>query len=253
MSVFVVPVPCLRDNYAYLVGHGDECVVVDPGEKEPVQLELEKRGLELVGIWSTHHHADHVGGNLALLDEWDVPVWAHSSEAKRVPGFTNGVEHGDSFEILGDVWHVLHNPGHTRGAISFYSEEWAFTGDTLFCAGCGRLFEGSAAEMHASFEKMRSAFAPTTRVCTGHEYTEANLRFSAGLLPNDAAIAERLERVSAERARGECCAVAEFSEELRTNLFLRASEAEVARAVGLDAGASAIEVFGALRAKKDRA
>src|SRR5690606_20034632 len=139
--------------YAYLVfdAHGDgRCLVVDASEAEPIEHELKRRGLTLAAILSTHHHPDHVGGNLQLSRAFDLEIMGHESEAERIPGMTRGVAHGEHFDVLGITVSVLHVPGHTRGAVVFSLGQIAFTGDTLFCGGCGRLFEGTAEQMHHS-------------------------------------------------------------------------------------------------------
>src|SRR4051812_16655965 len=191
MRVRVVPVPCLKDNYAYLVIDGEHAAVVDPGEAEPVEEALAREGVTLAAIWATHHHLDHVGGVAALVAAHpDVTVVAHEHDAKRIPQATQLVKDEAQVELGGLRARIIHNPGHTLGAISYVIEGCVFTGDTLFCAGCGRVFEGDAAMMHASLSRL-AALPDTTRVYCGHEYTAANLRFAAAVEPDNAAIASR--------------------------------------------------------------
>lgn len=256
-----MPIPCRKDNYAYLVwsgeaGEGTEgkpCVVVDASESAQVEREIERRGLELRGILTTHHHHDHVGGNLALQERWSVPVFAHESEQARVPGFRIGLRSTERFEVAGLAFTALHVPGHTSGALAYFCEESCFTGDTLFCAGCGRLAEGTAAQLFASLESLVAASEALTRYYTGHEYTLANLEFAAKLEPERVEVRRRLDAVKQRRARGEFCASARLSEELETNPFLRVREASVVRALGLPSGSVPSQVFAALRSRKDQA
>lgn len=250
----VTPLPCLTDNYAYLVRRPDreEAVVVDACEASPITAELRRRGLRLAAILSTHHHADHVGGNVALSEAWGVPIFGHASERARIPGLTDGVEDGDSFEVAGVAFRALSVPGHTRGAVCYCTDGAAFTGDTLFCAGSGRLFEGTPGEMSASLARI-AALPHDTRVFTGHEYTLANLVFATGILPGDRGIAARLREVEVRRARGEVTASATIEEELATNLFLRTGEASLREALGLPPSVTDVEVFAELRRRKNAA
>jgi hydroxyacylglutathione hydrolase len=246
----VIAVPCLSDNYAYLVT-GDErgALVVDPSEAEPVRAALSREGLTLVAVLATHHHWDHVGGVEALVASAPgLPVVAHESERARIPQLTRGVSGGETFELGGLGLSALHVPGHTLGAVTFVCEGHAFTGDTLFCGGCGRIFEGTPAMMHASLEAL-ARLPPETRVYPGHEYTLANLRFAAHVEPESEAVRARLARVVAARERGEPTVGASLTEELETNPFLRArSSAALAARYGTH---DALEIFTATRREKD--
>jgi len=246
----VLPVACLRDNYAYLVfdwgGTGD-AVVVDPSEAGPVSAELEQRGLRLAAILNTHHHHDHVGGNLELAARYGCPVFAHTSDAHRVPGFSRGLEDAEVFVIAGFDVKVLHIPGHTLGAIAYCFEGACLTGDTLFCGGCGRLFEGTAAMMHESLERLVRELSDETLVYCGHEYTESNLAFAMRVLPHPV-LEERLSRVKAERAAGRFCASATMKLEKATNPFLRCHLPEMKE---LLEKSTAAEAFAELRRRKD--
>ncbi|HEV7556172.1 MAG TPA: hydroxyacylglutathione hydrolase, partial [Kofleriaceae bacterium] len=198
----VVPVPCLKDNYAYLVIDGGRAAVVDPGEAAPIEAALVRENVELVAIWATHHHYDHVDGVPALVAAHPgIEVVAGHTDAPKVKHVTRVVNEGDVV-TMGDVRaSIIHNPGHTLGAISFHADDCVFTGDTLFAAGCGRVFEGDPPMMHASLTKL-GALPPATRVYFGHEYTVANLRFAAHVAPDDRAVAARVDEVKALRARG---------------------------------------------------
>lgn len=246
----IVPVPCLRDNYAYLIPNGaGGALVVDPGEAQPVQDALAGLGLTLEAILCTHHHRDHVGGSAELCRP-GVEVVAHVSDRRRIPGLTRTVEDGETLELAGLDLRVLHVPGHTQGAVSYWLGEALFTGDTLFCAGCGRLLEGTAPQLHQSLCRLVRELPPDTVLYTGHEYTESNLRFAAAVEPDNPAIEARLCHVAERRRQGLFCAATTMKEELATNPFLRVDRAEVRAAVKASS-AEASEVFRALRQWKD--
>jgi hydroxyacylglutathione hydrolase len=255
----IVPVPCLSDNYAYLViceGTG-EAAVVDPSESAPVLAAVDREGVRLKAIWCTHHHHDHVGGNLELLAaDPSLPVVGHASDRGRIPGQTLFVEDGDEIAV-GDQLRarIIHNPGHTRGAITYYLADApaAFTGDTLFLAGCGRMFEGTPPVMQASLATLASILPDAARIYCGHEYTAANLRFAAAVEPDSAAVTSRAEWVAQLRGQNQPTMGAPLSDELATNPFLRVDQPAViaaARAHGAGSDGPA-DVFGALRAWKD--
>jgi hydroxyacylglutathione hydrolase len=229
----ILTIPCLSDNYAYLV-HADgakEAFVIDPSEAGPVASALEREGLALVAIVNTHHHWDHVGGNEELRTRYgDLPVYAHASDVGRVPGQTERVEEGRALHLAGLDLRPLHVPGHTLGAVSYMVEDAVFTGDTLFIAGCGRMFEGTPEGMFASLAKL-GALPPETRVYCGHEYTVQNLRFAQSVEPENEAIQRKLETARAARDRGEATVGSSMGEELATNPFLRCSDPQAFAAV----------------------
>jgi hydroxyacylglutathione hydrolase len=254
MTLSIVEIPCLRDNYAYLVAPegATQVVVIDPSEAEPVEAALAERGLELVAILNTHHHWDHIGGNEALCARRKgLPVYAHVSDRDkdRVPHQTHAVEHGKAFEVAGMRFIPLHVPGHTLGAVTYWVEDAAFTGDTLFIAGCGRLFEGTPAMMYESLCVKLGELPSGTRVFPGHEYTANNLRFAATIEPDNQAIADKLAWAQAQRAAGKPTVPSTMGEERATNPFLRVAEPAVAARYG---DGSPIEVLAAVRAAKDR-
>jgi hydroxyacylglutathione hydrolase len=227
----IVAVPFLSDNYAYLVITEDgRAAVVDPGEAPPIVAAIEREGATLAAIWATHHHPDHVGGTRALLaayPELEVVGHVYDRDHGRIAGLTRAVEDGATVE-LGEVRaRIIHNPGHTLGAISWFLEDGGavFTGDTLFAAGCGRMFEGDPAMFHASLQRL-AALPPATEVYFGHEYTASNLKFAAHTEPDVAAIAQAVTDVAARRSRGEPTTPSTIAAELATNPFVRAASAD---------------------------
>lgn len=252
----VVAVPCLQDNFAYLVhAQGSKAaLVVDPSEAAPVLEALEREGLELVGILSTHHHWDHVGGNEELARRFPaLRVFGHASDRGRIPGQTDEVEHGKSIDVAGLHFDILHIPGHTTGAVAYVGHGAVFTGDTMFAAGCGRLFEGTAAMMYASLNEKLGSLPDDTRVYFGHEYTQSNLRFAAHVEPSNPDVRAKAERVAEQRARGEHTTPSTIGEERRTNPFMRVDRPEIIERVAARLGAdrSPVAVLGAVRAEKD--
>lgn len=216
----VLAVPCLKDNYAYLVIKGTYAVCVDPSEAKPVVDALSVSGVQLRGIWLTHHHHDHIGGVEGLVaDHPGIEVIAHKSDATRIPKLTRLVEDGDVVEHDGFRASIIHNPGHTLGAISYVIDGCVFTGDTLFGAGCGRVFEGTMEMMHASLQKL-AALPRDTKVYFGHEYTASNLKFAAHVMPDSDPIRARAAALPAVSTPST------IADELATNPFLLARDAE---------------------------
>lgn len=243
----IVAVPCLKDNYAYLVIEGTQAAVVDPGEAAPVEAALAKEGVTLAAIWATHHHPDHVGGVAALVKAHPgIEVVIGEADAGKVPLATRALADGDAITLGTLEGRALHNPGHTLGAVTFVIEGAAFTGDTLFGGGCGRVFEGDAAMMHASLMRL-AALPPDTRVYFGHEYTRANLKFAAAVEPVNTELAARAAALPAVSTPST------IREERATNPFLRADDAAViAAAKAQGASGDPVSVFAALREWKNK-
>jgi hydroxyacylglutathione hydrolase len=246
----VLPVPCLSDNYAYLVTNGgNEAVVVDPSEVDPVAIALAREGLRLAAILCTHHHPDHVGGNEALIERFgEVPVFAHESDKGRVPGQTVMVKEGVPVEVAGLSFRALHVPGHTTGAVAYFGHGAVFTGDTLFVAGCGRLFEGTPEMMFTSLCEKLGKLPADTKVYCGHEYTASNLRFALHAEPDNEAVKEKLARVNAMREKGLPTVPSTIGEELLTNPFLRVEDKGMRERFP---GETPGDVLGAVRRAKD--
>ncbi|HWY60434.1 MAG TPA: hydroxyacylglutathione hydrolase [Rhizomicrobium sp.] len=250
MTLEIAIVPCLTDNYAYLVKAGGACAVVDPSEPGPVKAALKARGWRLTHILNTHHHLDHTGGNMALKQEFGAMVVGPQKDAGRIPEIDIGVEEDGGWEFSGMPVRILEVPAHTRGAITFVMDGNAFTGDTLFAMGCGRLFEGDPAMMWASLSKLMS-LPDSTRIYCGHEYTENNGRFALTLEPGNKALAARMNEVRAARAKGETSMPSTMGLERATNPFLRVGSAEIRKNLGME-NAGDVGVFGEIRKQKDR-
>jgi hydroxyacylglutathione hydrolase len=258
MPADLVVVPCLSDNYAYLIHDAatDATAVVDVPEAAPILTALAERGWKLTHILLTHHHNDHIGGVEALVAATGARVVGASADAHRLPPLTEGVAEGDTVQFGTENFEVIEVPGHTVGHIAFHlpRSQMAFTGDSLMAWGCGRLFEGTPAQMWDSLQKL-AALPDETLICSGHEYTTSNGRFALHLEPQNAALISRFEDVTAARAAGQPTVPVSLALERSTNPFLRAADPVLADAAGLPDGgvaAEAVAVFTAVRALKDR-
>lgn len=254
MTKLIVEIlPVLSDNYVYLLHERAAGVtgVVDPAVAEPVMARLGERGWSLDWILSTHHHADHTGGNLDLKRMTGCKIAGPGKDAARIPGIDLKLVEGGRFSLGGAQAEVLETPGHTSGHISFWfpSSNALFSADTLFSLGCGRLFEGSPAEMWGSLQK----YAPLpdeTLVYCGHEYTQSNATFALSVDPENAALRARAGEVDRQRAAGEPTIPTTLGLERATNPFLRPADLGIRQQLGM-ANASDVEVFAEIRARKD--
>jgi hydroxyacylglutathione hydrolase len=236
-------VPCLSDNYAYLVKSGAAVAVVDPSEAAPVRAALARRGWKPGFILNTHHHLDHCGGNLDLKQEFGALVVGPAKDADRIPGIDIGVDEASGWEFDGRKVQVLEVPAHTRGAITFVIDGNAFTGDTLFLMGCGRLFEGNPAMMWNSLSKLMR-LPDDTRIYCGHEYTQGNGRFALTLEPGNADLQARMKSITVPSVP------ATLALEKKTNPFLRPNAPEIRKRLGME-NADTVAVFGEIRERKN--
>jgi hydroxyacylglutathione hydrolase len=254
MALQLETVPCLADNFAFLI-HDDvsgDTACVDVPEAAPILAALQRTGWRLNHILLTHHHADHVQGVAPLCSATGARVAGAAADAHRLPPLDLALAPGQTITIGREAMQVIDVSGHTVGHIAFHAPEsgLVFTGDSLMAAGCGRLFEGTPSQMWDSLLRLM-ALPGETLVCSGHDYLNGNLAFAASVEPGNAALRSRIDRLAAMRREGRLPMPSLLSEERATNPFLRAALPEMAAAAGLT-GAPAAEVFAALRAMKDR-
>ena len=238
MGLRVERIPTLSDNYTYLLvcEASGEAAVVDAPEAAPVVKRVEETGARVTKVLSTHHHFDHSAANPELAKRYDAPVFGHASDDGRIPGLTDGLEEGDSVAVGRETARVIFIPAHTRGHIAYVFDDAraVFCGDTMFAAGCGRLFEGTPEMMFTALGKL-GKLPDDVRVFCGHEYTESNLRFAAHVEPENRAVQEKLARVHEVRRNAaadwhdatpaEMTIPSTMAEERQTNPFLRAPDA----------------------------
>ena len=228
MTLDIVRVPVLSDNYAWLVHDTDsgETMAIDPGEAAPLIAAADARGWRIGHVWTTHWHPDHTGGNAARKAQ-GATVTGPAAEAAKIPTLDVAVTEGDTVALGRHVAHVMTVPGHTQGHVAFHfaDDGVIFTGDTLFAMGCGRLFEGTPADMFANMQRY-AALPDATIVYCGHEYTQSNGRYALVAEPDNAAIRDRMAEVDAARARGEATIPTTIGLERETNPFLRATSAD---------------------------
>ncbi len=253
----LLPLPAFTDNYIWMLHDGHRAAVVDPGEAGPVLQALQRHGLALEAILVTHHHGDHVGGVAELREATGATVWGPARET--IPEPVRRLSDGDTVEVLGLRFSVIDVPGHTAGHIAYHGADvlggpLLFCGDTLFSGGCGRLFEGTPAQMQHSLDRL-AALPPDTRVCCAHEYTLSNLAFARAVEPANAALLQYSRDCEARRADGQPTLPSRLDTEQAVNPFLRTREPGVARAAqAFDARADAADpasVLAALRAWKN--
>ncbi len=245
----IIPIPAFTDNYVWLIRSGNKAVVVDPGDAAPVRRYLDRHDLSLAAILITHHHADHIGG-IADLARPELPVFGPADE--QIRGVTHPVAGGDSVQLDAPrlLFEVIDVPGHTRGHIAFHGHNVLFCGDTLFSAGCGRVFEGTPEQLYRSLQKL-AALPSDTRIYCTHEYTLANLAFAAAAEPDNPVRDRFADEMRALRDAGEPTLPTDLATQLAINPFLRCDSASVRAAIN-QPDASDEQVFVALRDWKNR-
>lgn len=253
MPLSLVTVPCLQDNYAYLIHDrvSGATAVVDVPEDGPVFEALAQQGWRLSDILITHHHHDHVGGVEALRHATGARVWGAAADAHRLPPLDHALHPGDSVTLGTQTGRVIDVSGHSIGHIAYHFPDAAlvFSGDSLMALGCGRLFEGTPGRMWDSLMRL-NALPPETRVCSGHDYTRANAAFARTIEPDNEALRARIAQMERDRAEALPMAVVPLELEQATNPFLRAATESVRRALGIP-DASDVEVFAEIRRRKD--
>ncbi len=250
-NIAIEPILAFEDNYIWALNSHAQVVVVDPGKAAPVLRYLEKVGARLTAILVTHRHGDHIGGIAELVAKFPVPVYGPAREAAEV--VTHPLRDGDRVAVLGVDFEVLEVPGHTLGHVVYYRKGMLFCGDTLFGAGCGRVFEGTLEQMHTSLARL-AGLPPETQVYCAHEYTQSCLRFAKTVEPDNAVLDKRIAAVAAQRAAGRPSVPATLAEELATNPFLRWSAPGVIAAATKRLGhapANDADTFGAIRVWRD--
>jgi hydroxyacylglutathione hydrolase len=251
----VIPLPAFNDNYIWLIHDtSSNCAaIVDPGDSNPVLSALTQAGIQPVAILITHHHPDHIGGVQDLLSHYDIPVFGPAGEA--IPVIHHPLKEGDKVKIddIDTEFEIIDVPGHTSGHIAYYGQGKLFIGDTLFMAGCGRLFEGTAAQMYQSLSKIMQ-LADDTEIYCAHEYTLANLKFAETVEPDNQHIKERIDSCKKLRADGKPTVPGSLLTEKLTNPFLRSMEASVISAARQHTGQDLnknVDIFAAIRSWKD--
>jgi len=253
MPLELVTIPCLQDNYAYLLHSTEtgETALIDVPEAAPIKQALAERGWKLTEIWITHHHWDHIDGLGDLAETVDARIVGARDDKDRLPPMNALVSDGDTFSFAGHEVRVFDVSGHTMGHLAYYVPDAGavFTADSLMALGCGRLFEGSATTMWNSLSKL-AALPPDTLVCSGHEYTAANAKFALTVDPNNPDLIARAAEINALRAQGKPTVPSTLDVELRTNPFLRANDQAIKTRLGMP-NATPAEAFAEIRQRKD--
>lgn len=253
----IVTLPCSFDNYGYLIicEETGEAAVVDPAEFYPLFCEIENSGAKLQAIFCTHHHADHIGGLEDLLGEFPgLKVYGHESDKQRIPGLNSPLKDGDSIQVGNIKGRVIHTPGHTVGSVCYHFGDSVFTGDTLFGAGCGRLFEGSPTQMYEALNTTIKPMPSQTHLYFGHEYTASNLKFAQFIEPENSLVSNRVAEVAVLREQGRFTTPSTVAAERATNPFLRCETEGVVKSIAekfVGEPLDPLSVFTTLRRLKD--
>lgn len=244
-------IPAFQDNYIWVLNdETGRCLIVDPGEAAPVLAAIAENGWQPEAILLTHHHNDHVGG-VSNLHRHYPNLIVYGPEETRNKGTTKIVADGDRIRVLDQEFHVFATPGHTLGHICFYSAPWLFCGDTLFSGGCGRLFEGTPAQMYRSLQRINT-LPEETLVCCAHEYTLSNMKFALSVLPHDLFINEYYREVKELRAKNQITLPTTLKKERQINLFLRTDDIDLINEINKETKLlQSEERFAWLRSKKD--
>ena len=249
----IIIIPCLQDNYSYIIQDTSTNLVgvIDPSEFEPIDNFIKKKLNKIDFIVNTHHHFDHIGGNLALKKKYNCKIIGSSKDEKRIPGIDIKLQHNDIFKFGKIEFKIIHVPGHTIAHICFYSrdEKIIFTGDTLFSLGCGRVFEGSYSQMFDSLKLIKN-LPKATKIYCGHEYTKKNLDFCLEVEPNNDFLKEKKKWIKLKINKNEPTLPVTIGDELNTNIFLRCDIPSVKKSLGLK-NSSELEIFEKLRDLKD--
>jgi hydroxyacylglutathione hydrolase len=253
MTLKIDQFTCRTDNFGVIMHDPDsgEAALIDAPEEAAIIQAIDRTGWKPTVLLITHHHADHVEANLALKHRFDLRIIGPKAEASKIPGIDEQVSEGDVIRFGGEDITVIETPGHTAGHICYHlpRSKLAFTADTLFALGCGRLFEAPAPVMYESLKKL-AALPPETTVYCGHEYTLSNARFALTIDPSNPNLQARAEKIEALRAAGKPTLPTTIGEELETNPFMRWADPAIRKNLGME-GASNAEVFGEIRKRKD--